>query len=92
MSDFENKQIMGIHVSRYIASWRNAGGSNFYHVDSEFDDWLKQLSFDGKRMTDEDRRFIRNFAECGKLELEYDAKSFIKLHTPKFGDEELKVE
>ena len=71
---FENKIINGVHTSRYIMSWVRSGGilgkrgQGYY----DFDKWLKKLGLD-----DEDRRYIRNFASNGKLELEESVKRFL---------------
>lgn len=71
---FENKIINGVHTSRYIMSWVRSGGilgkrgQGYY----DFDKWLKKLGLD-----DEDRRYIRNFASNGKLELEESVKGFL---------------
>lgn len=65
-----NTAVNGIHRSRYIASWINAGGNkNFIG----FRDWLESLGID------EDEAYeIYNMATCGKMELETSAKKFIK--------------
>ena len=65
----ENKKHNGIHYSRYIASWINAGGKYF---DEEFLEWLKSEGFE-----EDDARDVREMATCGKLELETSAKKFI---------------
>lgn len=73
---FENKLIRNIHVSRYIASWMNVGGS----VGSiGFELWLERLLIDGEHLTEDEIRYIRNFARNGKMELETNAKLFLKL-------------
>ena len=69
---FENKVIKGIHISRYIASWIRARGRL-----SNFDEWLMQLEIDGEKLTEEEIQDIWNFACCGKLELESDARKFV---------------
>lgn len=71
---FENKFIKGIHVSRYIASWLNVGGS----IRSlGFELWLERLLINGEHLTEDEIRYIRNFARNGKLELETNAKLFL---------------
>lgn len=72
---FENKLIRNIHVSRYIASWVKVGGS----VDSlGFELWLERLLIDGEHLTEDEIMYIRNFARNGKLELETNAKLFLR--------------
>ena len=65
----ENKKHDGVHYSRYIASWRNMGGT---HFGREFELWLTSEGF-----TDEEIYEVREMAICGKLELEKAAKKFI---------------
>ena len=65
----ENKKHNGVHYSRYIASWRNMGGTYFGR---EFELWLTSEGF-----TDEEIREVKEMATCGKLELETAAKEFI---------------
>lgn len=66
---FENKMTKaGIHYSRYIASWKNAGGSYTYL----FEEWLKHLG-----CTDEEISDMKEMYNCGKLELETDAKLWL---------------
>lgn len=75
MSDrFENKEINGIHCSRYAASWRKTGCKSNYL----FKLWLEQLIINGRKLTEDEVWFIYNFTVCGKLELESNAKLFIK--------------
>ena len=70
---FENEKTHnGIHYSRYIASWRNAGG-RVYGRGSIFEDWLKQT----QELTDDEIHDIIEMATCGKLELETCAKAFL---------------
>lgn len=92
MDRFENKMIKGIHVSRYVASWVKEGGTLNYSWDDKSDDiyypferWLKSIPFEDEdgsicHMSDEDAKFIVNFATNGKLELESLACEFIKNH------------
>jgi hypothetical protein len=68
---FTNEKINGIHISRYIASWINCGGN----VHSEkFMMWLMHLG-----ITADDAARIANYARCGKMELESDAREFMGL-------------
>ena len=71
---FENKttEVGGIHYTRYIESWRNAGGKMFC-VDF-FVKWLK-----AEGCTDEEIRDIKRLCiGGGKLELEMSAKPFVQ--------------
>lgn len=72
---FENRIINGIHLTRYIASWTNSGGSLSYRgINSEdFGEWLKSLG-----LSEEDIYDIVGIARNGKMELEQLAKQFIK--------------
>lgn len=68
---FENLKTkkQGIHYSRYIASWRNIGGTHFDH---QFKAWLKSEGCDENEVND-----IYQLATNGKLELESSAFKFI---------------
>lgn len=84
---FENKIIRGIHVSRYIASWYNVGGtekryvnktdSSKRRIENVFSDWLRTLVIDGEHLTEDEVRYIDAYRQNGKLELETLAKRFI---------------
>lgn len=69
---FENKTIRGIHMSRYIASFIRCGG-----ILPLFGDWLEQLTIDGESLTEDEKDELYEFASCGKLELEMDARRFL---------------
>lgn len=70
---FTNKLINGVHESRYIASWLNAGGSLYYVEDvDDFCTWLLSMG-----LTKEEAAHIRHLATNGKLELEKSAEKFI---------------
>lgn len=71
---FENKCIEGIYYSRFIASWYNSGGGK-----RGFKLWLGQLTINGRKLTTEEIREIEEFRCNGKLELEENAKNFIKV-------------
>lgn len=75
LSSFENNYLNGIHVSRYCASWIKGGGERF---NWRFKLWLKSLVINGRRLTEDEIRFILNFAENGKLELQEHAKMFLR--------------
>ena len=69
---FENKktEVQGVHYSRYIASWKNCGGTYF---GEQFAKWLRANSCTDKEIND-----IREMATCGKLELEMSARAYVK--------------
>lgn len=71
---FENKEINGIYISRYVASWRATGMKTNYI----FKRWLEQLIINGRKLTAEEVAEIYSFATNGKLELETNAKLFAK--------------
>ena len=82
MDEFENSLVRGIHISRYIASWTK----NSYPITTAtrgyntclFIEWLKQLIIDGEPLTDDEIWRIYNFTRNGKLELESNAKAFMR--------------
>lgn len=69
---FENKRLGDIHYSRVIASWVKAYPGHAYFGGS-FKAWLRDLG-----ATEEQIHEIYEMATCGRLELELDAKRFIK--------------
>ena len=71
---FENRTIEGIHISRFVASWVNKGG----RLNFTFKDWLRNLTINGRRLTDEEIQDIYNFGTNGKLELEESARRFLR--------------
>ena len=76
---FNNNTECGIHVTRFIASWVREGGNLRYGEDYEnFESWLKTLIVDGNHLSDKDIDHILELATCGKMELEYSAKKFLK--------------
>lgn len=79
---FENRIIENIHMSRFVVSWVKEGGKLNY----EFKDWLKSLTINGRKLTDDEIRDIYNFATNGKMELEDSARRFL---TQKEGKHEL---
>lgn len=66
----ENLKTEAEHVyySRYIASWRNAGGTCY---DEWFSEWLRS-----EGCSEEECRRITEMATCGKFELERSAEKF----------------
>ena len=70
---FENKLTHnGIHYSRYISSWKQAGGK--IYRGGLFERWLREI----EQLTEEEISDILFIAENGKLELECSAKMFIE--------------
>ena len=76
---FENGLVNGYtYYTRYIASWTKVNtklGEKTYFGEP-FKDWLRHLGLSDTEVND-----ITNLAECGKLELETDAKEWIKKQT-----------
>lgn len=78
---FENKIVRGIHMSRYIASWANSGGTlkrNLLNGFPAFRVWLRTLKIDGDHLTKDEIQQICDYARNGKLELEASAKNFLE--------------
>lgn len=71
---FENKKVgkREVHMSRYIASWRNVGGEIDYG-DEHFREWL--LS---EGLSEQDISDATEMALCGKFELEMEAEKYVK--------------
>lgn len=72
---FKNEKIHGIHISRYCVSWIKAGGQRFDH---HFRKWLMSLEVDGQKLSEEEIHRIREYADCGKMELEHSALAYFK--------------
>lgn len=67
-------EVVDVNYTRFIASWFNACknvGKNVYY-DDEFVAWLTSMVIDKDTAND-----IRNIANCGKMELEDNARRFI---------------
>lgn len=76
---FSNNTECGIHVTRFIASWVREGGTLRTGKDYEnFETWLRSIIVDGKNLSEPDVNHILELAKCGKMELEYRAKMFLK--------------
>jgi hypothetical protein len=71
---FENRIIEGVHISRYVASWVKEGGKLNY----TFKEWLRTLSINGRKLTNDEICDIYNFGTNGKLELEEHAKQYLR--------------
>lgn len=82
MNAFENKDIEGIYISRFIASWQKSGG-NCRKDYGLFKEWLKSLIINDRHLTDNEIRAICFIADNGKMELETSAKAFLKNHKEK---------
>ena len=74
---YENRQIDNyIYETRFIASWLNAGGELRYLDDvRKFYKWLLTLG-----LNEDEAKHIKFLATNGKLELEVNAKEFLKEH------------
>ena len=70
---FENKEYMGIHYSRFIASWMKMGGK----INYKFKEWLRSLIINNENIPEEIIREIYDFADNGKLELQENAAKFL---------------
>lgn len=71
---FENRIIEGVHISRYVTSWVKEGGKLNY----TFKEWLRTLTINGRKLTNDEIRDIYNFGTNGKLELEEHAKQYLR--------------
>lgn len=81
--EFKNEEIKGINISRYIASWYNAGGSSIRVYAPKFAEWLQSITFiaddeENKHLSKDEIKRIVYFATNGKMELEDLAEIFIK--------------
>lgn len=89
---FNNKVYEGIHYSRFVASWYNAGGESINGVErvnkrgeptkfvrgrTVFKNWLRTLTINDKPIPEEVINEIAEFGANGKLELEESARSFL---------------
>lgn len=73
---FENKQIRGVYATRFIASWLREGGKLQNGGDyNEFRRWLKSMDLNSEEVND-----IAFLAMNGRLELETDARNYLKEH------------
>lgn len=76
---FENKLTHnGIHYSRYIVSWKRAGGK--IYRGGLFEQWLRE----NEKLTEEEISDILNLAENGKLELQETAREFMYKNWAKY--------
>jgi hypothetical protein len=72
MFNFENRVIRGMFTSQYVASWAKSYPvkSGRCHTTEGFKMWLEQLVIDGEKLTEEEIKYIIQFATTGKFELE----------------------
>lgn len=75
-NEWENKIYEGIHYSRFIVSYAKVGGD--LGKKREFEDWLKSLTINGKQIPEEIIDEISFIAGNGKMELEGNARLFLK--------------
>ena len=73
MERFDNAIIRGTHASRYIMSYLREGGEANYR--DKFREWLKSLPME---LTEEEIDYIVGIYDNGKMELEMNAKRFLK--------------
>ena len=72
--NFENESIRGIYATRFIASWLRMGGMLCTGKDVDnFRSWLLSLGLNSDEVWP-----ITYLATTGKMELEVDAKAFLK--------------
>lgn len=72
MFNFENRVIRNMFTSQYVASWAKSYPvkSGRFHTTEGFKKWLERLVIDGEKLTDEEIKYIIQFATTGKFELE----------------------
>ena len=75
---FKNKNFEGIYYSRFIASWHNVNGELSNRSSWQFEDWLRSLTINDKKIPDDIIREIVELGTNGKMELEHSAYEFIK--------------
>lgn len=79
-NEWENKRSsQDVRYTRYIASYikmLQKAKKSFYS--DEFEDWLRQLEYGGKKLTEEEVNAISFLADCGKMEFESNALRYIK--------------
>lgn len=75
MITFENKIYEGIHYSRFVSSWINSNGGK---CNNRFYKWLTTLVINGKHIPDDIAKEIWQYGANGKLELEENARRFLK--------------
>ncbi len=69
-----SKDVRGIPITRFVASWYIGGGNRSIHLVRK---WLKTLIIDGEHLTDEEVETIAQCTVNGKLELESSVKRFL---------------
>lgn len=82
-----NDIIHGIYASEYIASWvrngktfnnRVGNGTRRESHRRQFIDWLKWITVNGSKLTEEEIQRITFLADNGKLELEESIKHYLR--------------
>lgn len=72
---FENKIFEGIYYSRFVASYVKVRGKI---NPIEFEDWLRSLIINGKKIPEDVIFDIYDLGTSGKLELEESLKYYLK--------------
>lgn len=70
---FENRNFEGIYYSRIIASYVKVRGKIYR---DEFMDWLRSLTINDKKLTEDEIYDIYNMGTNGKMELESNCRAF----------------
>lgn len=78
MSDFENKSYEGIYYTRFIMSWVRSGGSLTVRSSWRFEEWLRTLTINDKKIPENVIGEIMFLATNGKMELEDSAYEYLK--------------
>lgn len=77
---FENVDIEMIYTTRFIASWTKMGGKLDRKGACLFEEWLEGLVINERHLDEEEIMYIMFIAQNGKMELENDARRFLKKH------------
>lgn len=74
MSDFNNGVVNGIYYTRFIASWTKMCTkiNRVTRYGDDFKDWLRSMG-----ISEDEVAAIHELADCGKLELETNAKRWM---------------
>lgn len=79
MWNWKNNLANGIEYSRYCASFAGECASiGVYPTYRLCMEWLETLTVNGKPLSEDDKRGICNMLENGKMELEENAREFLK--------------
>ena len=79
----DNNHVRGILISRFPASYENAGGriAGIPRYDESYINWLKSLIINGSNLTEEEVDMIYQYTQerkCGKFEFEQSAKEWLR--------------